>query len=118
MPFVGGITGNLYSTTENDSDANTLTGLANQGTVLAGANYQGSTAGQSRVLGSSSAAFAGYARSLVLDECHSATRSGLSETTLTNLVQAGYNADGTLNENSPLKGDFVGGLVGFAATSG
>lgn len=38
--FVGGITGNLYSTTENDSDA-TLTGLANQGTVLAGANYQG-----------------------------------------------------------------------------
>ena len=112
--FVGGITGNLYSTTtENDSDANTLTGLANQGTVLAGANYQGSTAGQSRVLGQFFGGIAGYARSLVLDECHSATRSGLSETTLTNLVQAGYNADGTLNENSPLKGDFVGGLVGF-----
>lgn len=110
--FVGGITGNLYSTTENDSDA-TLTGLANQGTVLAGANYQGSTAGQSRVLGQFFGGIAGYARSLVLDECHSATRSGLSETTLTNLVQAGYNADGTLNENSPLKGDFVGGLVGF-----
>lgn len=104
--FVGGITGNLYSTTENDSDA-TLTGLANQGTVLAGANYQGSTAGQSRVLGQFFGGIAGYARSLVLDECHSATRSGLSETTLTNLVQAGYNADGTLNENSPLKGDFV-----------
>ena len=111
--FVGGITGNLYSTTENDSDGNTLTGLANQGTVLAGANYQGSTAGQSRVLGQFFGGIAGYARSLVLDECHSATRSGLSETTLTNLVQAGYNADGTLNENSPLKGDFVGGLVGF-----
>lgn len=111
--FVGGITGNLYATTENDSDANTLTGLANQGTVLAGANYQGSTAGQSRVLGQFFGGIAGYARSLVLDECHSATRSGLSETTLTNLVQAGYNADGTLNENSPLKGDFVGGLVGF-----
>lgn len=110
--FVGGITGNLYSTTENDSDA-TLTGLANQGTVLAGANYQGSTAGQSRVLGQFFGGIAGYARNLVLDECHSATRSGLSETTLTNLVQAGYNADGTLNENSPLKGDFVGGLVGF-----
>ena len=111
--FVGGITGNLYATTENDSDTNTLTGLANQGTVLAGANYQGSTAGQSRVLGQFFGGVAGYARSLVLDECHSATRSGLSETTLTNLVQAGYNADGTLNENSPLKGDFVGGLVGF-----
>ena len=111
--FVGGITGNLYATTENDSNANTLTGLANQGTVLAGANYQGSTAGQSRVLGQFFGGIAGYARSLVLDKCHSATRSGLSETTLTNLVQAGYNADGTLNENSPLKGDFVGGLVGF-----
>lgn len=111
--FVGGITGNLYSTTGDDSDANTLTGLANQGTVLAGANYQGSTAGQSRVLGQFFGGIAGYARNLVLDNCHSATRSGLSETTLTNLVQAGYNADGTLNENSPLKGDFVGGLVGF-----
>lgn len=111
--FVGGITGNLYSTTGNDSNANTLTGLANQGTVLAGANYQGSTAGQSRVLGQFFGGIAGYARNLVLDNCHSATRSGLSETTLTNLVQAGYNADGTLNENSPLKGDFVGGLVGF-----
>ena len=111
--FVGGITGNLYSTTGNDSDTNTLTGLANQGTVLAGANYQGSTAGQSRVLGQFFGGIAGYARNLVLDECHSATRSGLSETTLTSLVQAGYNADGTLNENSPLKGDFVGGLVGF-----
>ena len=111
--FVGGITGNLYSTTGDDSNANTLTGLANQGTVLAGANYQGSTAGQSRVLGQFFGGIAGYARNLVLDNCHSATRSGLSETTLTNLVQAGYNADGTLNENSPLKGDFVGGLVGF-----
>ena len=111
--FVGGITGNLYSTTGNGGNTNTLTGLANQGTVLAGANYQGSTTGQSRVLGQFFGGIAGYARNLVLDECHSATRSGLSETTLTNLVQAGYNADGTLNENSPLKGDFVGGLVGF-----
>ena len=111
--FVGGITGNLYSTTGNGGDADTLTGLANQGTVLAGANYQGSTAGQSRVLGQFFGGIAGYARNLVLDNCHSATRSGLSETTLTNLVQAGYNADGMLNENSPLKGDFVGGLVGF-----
>ena len=112
--FVGGITGNLYSTADGAGEnTNTLTGLANQGTVLAGANYQGSTAGQSRVLGQFFGGIAGYARNLVLDNCHSATRSGLSETTLTNLVQAGYNADGTLNENSPLKGDFVGGLVGF-----
>lgn len=112
--FVGGIAGNLYSTARaSQTDTNTLTGLANQGTVLAGANYQGSTAGQSRVLGQFFGGIAGYARNLVLDNCHSATRSGLSETTLTNLVQAGYNADGTLNENSPLKGDFVGGLVGF-----
>lgn len=101
--FVGGITGNLYSTTENDSDA-TLTGLANQGTVLAGANYQGSTAGQSRVLGQFFGGIAGYARSLVLDECHSATRSGLSETTLTNLVQAGYNADGNVEREQPPQG--------------
>ena len=112
--FVGGITGNLYSTADGAGEnTNTLTGLANQGTVLAGANYQGSTAGQSKVLGQFFGGIAGYARNLVLDNCHSATRSGLSETTLTNLVQAGYNADGTLNENSPLKGDFVGGLVGF-----
>lgn len=111
--FVGGITGNLYSTTEDDSNANTLTGLANQGTVLAGANYQGGTPGESKVLGQFFGGIAGYARNLVLNNCHSATRSGLSETTLTSLVQAGYNADGTLNENSPLKGDFVGGLVGF-----
>ena len=112
--FVGGITGNLYSTASGaGEDANTLTGLANQGTVLAGANYQGGTQGQSKVLGQFFGGIAGYARSLVLNECHSATRSGLSETTLTNLVQAGYTATGTLTESSPLKGDFVGGLVGF-----
>lgn len=28
-------------------------------------------------------------------------------------MDAGYASDGTLNNNSPLKGDFVGGLVGF-----
>ena len=111
--FVGGIAGNLYSTAEDGGNANTLTGLANQGTVLAGANYQGGTEGQSRVLGQFFGGIAGYARDLVLNECRSATRSGLSETTLTNLVQAGYTADGELTDASPLKGDFVGGLVGF-----
>ncbi len=112
--FVGGITGNLYAADSGaGEESNTLTGLANQGTVLAGANYQGGTAGQSKVLGQFFGGIAGYARSLVLDECHSATRSGLSETTLTNLVQAGYTAAGALTESSPLKGDFVGGLVGF-----
>ena len=112
--FVGGITGNLYSTAEGGDDAaKTLTGLANQGTVLAGANYRGNTAGQSKVLGQFFGGIAGYARNLVLDNCSSATRSGLSETALTNLVQAGYTADGELTDASPLKGDFVGGLVGF-----
>ena len=111
--FVGGIAGNLYSTADGAGKTNTLTDLANQGTVLAGANYQGGTAGQSRVLGQFFGGIAGYARNLVLDSCRSATRSGLSETTLTNLVQAGYTADGELTDASPLKGDFVGGLVGF-----
>ena len=112
--FVGGIAGNLYSTAQDgQTDANSLTGLANQGTVLAGANYQGIAQGQSQVLGQFFGGIAGYARNLVLDRCHSATRSGLSETALTNLVQAGYTAQGQLTEASPLKGDFVGGLVGF-----
>ena len=111
--FVGGITGNLYATTENDSDANTLTGLANQGTVLAGANYQGSTAGQSRVLGQFFGGIAGYTQDVVLANCTSTARGTMTETDLRSQVDAGCASDGTLNDNSPLKGDFVGGLVGF-----
>lgn len=37
----------------------------------------------------------------------------MTETDLRSQVDAGYASDGTLNDNSPLKGDFVGGLVGF-----
>lgn len=108
--FAGGIAGNLYAT---GSQPATLTKLNNAGTVLAGANYQGGTAQKSTVLGQFFGGIAGYASNLQLQGCTSATRSGLSTAALTGLVRAGYDADGTLNEKSPLKGDFVGGLVGF-----
>ena len=110
--FAGGIAGNLY-TNADTAAGNTLSDLSNQGTVLAGANYQGGTAGESAVLGQFFGGIAGYARDLTLENCTSATRSGLSETSLTNLVRSGYDTEGALNESSPLKGDFVGGLVGF-----
>ena len=108
--FAGGIAGNLYATGDRPA---ALTKLNNAGTVLAGANYQGSTAQKSTVLGQFFGGIAGYASNLQLQGCTSATRSGLSTAALTDLVRAGYDADGTLNEKSPLKGDFVGGLVGF-----
>ena len=108
--FAGGIAGNLYAT---GSQPAALTKLNNAGTVLAGANYQGGTAQKSTVLGQFFGGIAGYASNLQLQGCTSATRSGLSTAALTSLVRAGYDADGTLNEKSPLKGDFVGGLVGF-----
>ncbi len=108
--FAGGIAGNLYAT---GNTSITLTGLTNQGTVLAGANYEGAEAGKSAVLGQFFGGIAGYASNLDLTKCTSATRSGLSETALTTLVRAGYDEEGALNESSPLKGDFVGGLVGF-----
>ena len=108
--FAGGIAGNLYATGDQPA---TLTKLNNAGTVLAGANYQGGTAQKSTVLGQFFGGIAGYASNLQLQGCTSATRSGLSTAALTSLVRAGYDADGTLLETSPLKGDFVGGLVGF-----
>lgn len=108
--FAGGIAGNLYATGDQPA---ALTKLNNAGTVLAGANYQGGTAQKSTVLGQFFGGVAGYASNLQLQGCTSATRSGLSTAALTDLVRAGYDADGTLNEKSPLKGDFVGGLVGF-----
>ena len=108
--FAGGIAGNLYATGSKPAN---LTKLNNAGTVLAGANYQGGTAQKSTVLGQFFGGIAGYASNLQLQGCTSATRSGLSTAALTGLVRAGYDADGTLLETSPLKGDFVGGLVGF-----
>ena len=108
--FAGGIAGNLYATGDRPA---ALTKLNNAGTVLAGANYQGGAVQKSTVLGQFFGGIAGYASNLQLQGCTSATRSGLSTAALTALVRAGYDADGTLNEKSPLKGDFVGGLVGF-----
>ena len=108
--FAGGIAGNLYAT---GSQPAALTKLNNAGTVLAGANYQGGTAQKSTVLGQFFGGIAGYASNLQLQGCTSATRSGLSTAALTSLVRAGYDAYGMLLETSPLKGDFVGGLVGF-----
>ena len=114
--FVGGITGNLYSTTENDSDANTLTGLANQGTVLARANTRDVPQAKAACWASSSAALRA-ARSLYWMSATAPPAAAWSETTLTNLVQAGYNADGTLNENSPSRATLSAAWWALAATS-
>ena len=110
--FVGGVAGNLYTTADNA--AVTVSGLTNDGTVMTGANYHGNEAGKSAVLGQFFGGIAGYAGNLTLKDCTSASLKGLKPKILSALLQAGYNADGSLKETSPLKGDFVGGLVGFA----
>ena len=108
--FVGGIAGNIYNSAAMSA---TVTGLANTGTVSAGANYQGSTEGGSRVLGQFFGGLAGYTQNVNLTGCTSSTRSNLTNTALTTQIQQGYGANGTILESSPLKGDFVGGLIGF-----
>lgn len=108
--FVGGIAGNIYNSAAMPA---TVTGLANTGTVSAGANYQGSTEGGSRVLGQFFGGLAGYTQNVNLTGCTSSTRSNLTGTSLTTQIQQGYGANGTILESSPLKGDFVGGLIGF-----
>lgn len=110
--FVGGVAGNLYATADNA--AVTVSSLTNGGTVMTGANYHGDEAGKSTVLGQFFGGIAGYASNLTLKDCTSASLKGLDKDMLSALLQAGYNADGSLKETSPLKGDFVGGLVGFA----
>ena len=110
--FVGGVAGNLYATADNA--AVTVSGLTNGGTVMTGANYHGDEAGKSAVLGQFFGGIAGYAGNLTLQDCTSASLKDLNDEMLSALLQAGYNADGSLKETSPLKGDFVGGLVGFA----
>lgn len=112
--FTGGIVGNLFTTGANTS-APSLTGLRNNGTVSAGANYKGDTAGDARslVLGQFFGGIAGYGRGVTLQGCESVTRSDLTETQLKEQVKAGFDKTGTLNDASPLKGDFVGGLVGY-----
>lgn len=112
--FTGGIVGNLFATGANTS-APSLTGLRNNGTVSAGANYKGDTAGDARslVLGQFFGGIAGYGRGVTLQGCESVTRSDLTETQLKEQVKAGFDENGALTDASPLKGDFVGGLVGY-----
>ena len=111
--FTGGIVGNLFTT--DTSVSQSLTGLRNNGTVSAGANYKGDTEGDahSLVLGQFFGGIAGYGRGVTLQDCNSVTRSDLTETQLKEQVEAGFDENGTLTDASPLKGDFVGGLVGY-----
>ena len=113
--FTGGIVGNLFTTGANTSTPLVLTGLRNNGTVSAGANYKGDTKGDARslVLGQFFGGIAGYGRGVTLQGCESVTRSNLTETQLKEQVEAGFDETGTLTDASPLKGDFVGGLVGY-----
>lgn len=112
--FTGGIVGNLFTSGAN-TNTPSLTGLRNNGTVSAGANYKGDTAGDARslVLGQFFGGIAGYGRGVTLQDCNSVTRSDLTETQLKEQVEAGFDETGTLTDASPLKGDFVGGLVGY-----
>lgn len=113
--FTGGIVGNLFTTGVNTS-TQSLTGLRNNGTVSAGANYKGDTAGDARslVLGQFFGGIAGYGRGVTLQGCESVTRSDLTETQLKEQVEAGFDKKtGALTDASPLKGDFVGGLIGY-----
>lgn len=111
--FTGGIVGNLFTTDTSVSPS--LTGLRNNGTVSAGADYKGDTAGNARslVLGQFFGGIAGYGRGVILQGCESVTRSDLTETQLKKQVEAGFDKTGALTDASPLKGDFVGGLVGY-----
>ena len=113
--FTGGIVGNLFATGANTSTPPVLTGLRNNGTVSAGANYKGDTAGDARslVLGQFFGGIAGYGRGVTLQGCESVTRSDLTETQLKEQVEAGFDKTGALTDASPLKGDFVGGLIGY-----
>lgn len=113
--FTGGIVGNLFTTGANTSTPS-LTGLRNNGTVSAGANYKGDTAGDARslVLGQFFGGIAGYGRGVTLLGCESVTRSDLTETQFKEQVKAGFDKkNGALTDASPLKGDFVGGLIGY-----
>lgn len=110
--FMGGIVGNLFTT--DTSVSQSLTGLRNNGTVSAGTNYKGDTAGDARslVLGQFFGGIAGYGRGVTLQGCESVTRSDLTETQLKKQVTEGFE-NGALTDASPLKGDFVGGIVGY-----
>lgn len=111
--FTGGVVGNLYNSSSADVP---LTGFQNEGTVSVGANYLGSAEGKnSRVLGQFFGGIAGYCKNVTLSGSTSTTRRDMTETQLKTAVKGGYANDGALTDASPLKGDFVGGLVGFAS---
>lgn len=113
--FTGGVVGNLYNSNSSSADV-PLTGLQNEGTVSVGANYLGSAEGEnSRVLGQFFGGIAGYCKDVTLRGSTSTTRRDMTETQLKTAVKGGYANDGALTADSPLKGDFVGGLVGFAS---
>lgn len=113
--FTGGVVGNLYNSNSSSADV-PLTGLQNEGTVSVGANYLGSAEGKnSRVLGQFFGGIAGYCKNVTLSGSTSTTRRDMTETQLKTAVKGGYANDGALTDASPLKGDFVGGLVGFAS---
>lgn len=113
--FTGGVVGNLYNSNSSSADV-ILTGLQNEGTVSVGANYLGSAEEQnSRVLGQFFGGIAGYCKDVTLRGSTSTTRRDMTETQLKTAVKGGYANDGALTDDSPLKGDFVGGLVGFAS---
>lgn len=115
--FTGGVVGNLYNSNSSSADV-PLTGLQNEGTVSVGANYLGSAEGQnSRVLGQFFGGIAGYCKDVTLSGSTSTTRRDMTETQLKSAVKGGYANDGALTDDSLLKGDFVGGLVGFASGS-
>ena len=110
--LTGGVVGNLICHANTAEDYATLKDLRNNGLVLAGANYLGDEAGQSPVLGQFFGGVAGYARGVKLDGCESTAKTSLDD------IRNGFtvSADKTkveFNENSPLRGDFVGGIVGF-----
>lgn len=108
--YTGGVAGNLCGKSAGETTANNLN---NTGSVLALAGYQGYTAGESRVLGQFFGGVAGRMKNAKLQGSYSSTRSSLSENDVKTLIVNGYNTDGTLSAASPLRGDFVGGLVGF-----
>lgn len=106
----GGIAGNICGQSAN---VTILNNLNNTGSVNALAGYQGYTKGQSLVLGQFFGGVAGMMQNATLQGSSSGARSGLSESDIRALILQGYNPDRSLNANSPLQGDFVGGLVGF-----
>lgn len=121
--FTGGIVGNLFTT--DTSVSQSLTGLRNNGTVSAGANYKGDTKGDARslVLGQFFGGIAGYGRGVTLQGCESVTRSDLTETQLKEQVEAGFDKktgvvtwdeNGTQTLGAILYGNnYVGGVAGY-----